>query len=51
MTCFVNIFNPFIPLIMLKTLRFKSSVVFGTNALLDYGTIIREGITGNKILL
>ena len=32
---FVNVFNPLIPVIMLKALRFKSSVLFGTNTLLD----------------
>ena len=34
-TCFVNIFDLFIPVIMLKTLRFKSSVLFGIHTLLD----------------
>ena len=33
--CFVNVFNSFIPVIMLNTLRFKSSVLFGTHTLLD----------------
>ena len=33
--CFVNVFDSFIPVIMLKTLRFKSSLSFGTNTLLD----------------
>ena len=32
--CFVNIFNSFIP-VMLKTLRFRSYVLFGTHILLD----------------
>ena len=32
---FVNVFDTFIPVIMLKTLRFKSSVLFGTHTLLD----------------
>ena len=36
---------------MLKTFRFKSSVLFGAHTLLDHGTIIREGITCKKILL
>ena len=33
--CFVNIFDLFIHVIMLKTLRFKSSISFGTHTLLD----------------
>ena len=33
--CFVNVFDSFIPVIMLNTLRFKSSVLFGTHALFD----------------
>ena len=33
--CFVNIFNSFAPVIMLKTFRFKSPVLSGTHALLD----------------
>ena len=33
--CFVNVFDSFIPVIMLKTLRFKTSVLFGTHTLLD----------------
>ena len=33
--CFVNVFNSFIPVIMLSTLRFKSSFLFGTHTLLD----------------
>ena len=33
--CFVNIFHSFILVIMLNTLRFKSSVLFGTRTLLD----------------
>ena len=33
--CFVNVFYSFIPIIMLKILRFKSSVLFGTHTLLD----------------
>ena len=33
--CFVNVFYSFIPIIMLKMLRFKSSVLFGTHTLLD----------------
>ena len=32
---FVKIFDSFIPVIMLNTLRFKSSVLFGTHTLLD----------------
>ena len=30
-----NIFYSFIPVIMLKTARFKSSLLFGTHSLLD----------------
>ena len=33
--CFVNIFDSFISVIMLKTLKFKSSVIFGTHTLLN----------------
>ena len=33
--CFVNVFNSFIPAIMLKTLRFKCSALFGIHTLLD----------------
>ena len=33
--CFVNIFDSFILVIMLKTLRLKSSALFGTHNLLD----------------
>ena len=29
--CFVNVFDSLIPVIMLKMLRFKSSVLFGTH--------------------
>ena len=32
---YVNVFDSFISLIMLNTLRFKSSVLFGTHTLLD----------------
>ena len=32
---FVNVFDSFIPVIMLSTLKFKSSVLFGTHTLLD----------------
>ena len=34
-TCFVNLVDSFIPAIMLKTLRFKSLVLFGTHTILD----------------
>ena len=34
--CFVNVFDSFIPVIMLSTFRFKSSVLFGTYIL--FGT-------------
>ena len=33
--CFVNVFDSFFPVIMLNTLRFQSSVLFGTHTLLD----------------
>ena len=33
--CLVSVFDSFIPVIMLNTLRFKSSVLFGTHTLLD----------------
>ena len=33
--CFVNVLESFIPVIMLNTLRFKSSVLIGTHILLD----------------
>ena len=33
--CFVNVFNSVIPVIMLNSLRFKSSVLLGTHTLLD----------------
>ena len=33
--CFVNIFDSFIPVIMLNTLRFKASVLYGIHTLLD----------------
>ena len=33
--CFVNVFNSFIPVIMLNSLGFKSYVLFGTHTLLD----------------
>ena len=32
-TCLVNVFDSFIPVIMLHTLKFKSSVLFGTHTL------------------
>ena len=32
---FVNVFDSFISVIMLKMLRFKSSVFYGTHTLLD----------------
>ena len=34
-TCFFNVFNSFIHGIVMNTLRFKSSVLFGTYTLLD----------------
>ena len=33
--CSVNVFDLFIPVIMLNTLRFNSPVLFGTHTLLD----------------
>ena len=33
--CFINVFNSYIHIIMLKKLRFKSSVLFGIHTLLD----------------
>ena len=33
--CFVYVFDSFIAIIMLNTLRFKPSVLFGTHTLLD----------------
>ena len=33
--CFVNVFDSFFSVIMLNTLRFESSVLFGTHTLLD----------------
>ena len=33
--CFVNVFDSVIAVTMLHMLRFKSSVLFGTHALLD----------------
>ena len=35
MKCFVNVFSSFLPVIMLKTLRFKSSVLFGKHTFLE----------------
>ena len=32
--CLINVFDSFIPVIMLKTLRFKSSILFGRQTLL-----------------
>ena len=33
--CFVNVSDSFLPVIMLNTLTFKSSVLLGTHTLLD----------------
>ena len=33
--CFVNVFDSFIPVIILKTITFKFYVLFGTYTLLD----------------
>ena len=33
--CFANVLDSFIPVIILKTYKFKSSVSFGTHTLLD----------------
>ena len=38
----LNVFDSFILVIMLKTLRFKSSVLFGTHALLDKSLTVLE---------
>ena len=40
--CFVTVFDSFIPVIMLKTLRFKSSVLFGTHILLDKSLLVLQ---------
>ena len=41
-TCFANVFDSFIPVIMPNTLGFKSSVLFGIHALLDKSLIILQ---------
>ena len=38
----VNVFDSFIPVALLSTLRFKSSVLFGTHNLLDKLLIILQ---------
>ena len=40
--CFVNLFDSFIPVIMLNTLRFKSSVSFEIYTLLDKLIIVLQ---------
>ena len=40
--CFVNLFDSCIPVIMVKTLRFKISVLFGTYNLLDKSLIVLQ---------
>ena len=40
--CFVNVLDSFIPVIMLNELRFKSSALFGTYALLDKSLRVLE---------
>ena len=40
--CFVNVFNSFILVIMLKMLRFKASVLFGIPTLLDKSLIVLQ---------
>ena len=40
--CFVNVFNSFIPVITLNTLRFKSSALFGKHAILDKLLIVLQ---------
>ena len=40
--CFVNVFDSFIYVIMLNTLRFKSSVLFGTHTLLGKSLIVLQ---------
>ena len=37
---FADIFNSFIPVIILKALKFKSSVLFGTHIILDRSLIV-----------
>ena len=39
---YFNVFYSFIPVIRLKTLRFKSFVLFGTHALLDKSLIVLQ---------
>ena len=43
--CFVNIFDSFIPIIMLNMLRFESSVLFGTHTLLDRSLRVSQLLT------
>ena len=40
--CLVNVFYSFIPVIMSKTLRFKSSFLFGMHALLDKSVMVLQ---------
>ena len=40
--CLVNVFDSFIPVIMLNTFRFKSSVLFGIHILLDTSLIVLQ---------
>ena len=44
--CFVNVFYSFIPVIILKTGRFKSSVLFGMHILLDRSLRVLKLPTG-----
>ena len=43
--CFVNVFDSFIPVIMLNILRFKSSVSFGTYILLEKSLRVLQLLT------
>ena len=43
--CFVNVFGSFIPVIVLNTLRSKSSVLFGTHNLLDKSLSVLQHTT------
>ena len=47
-TCFVHNFDSLIPVIMLQTLTFKSSVLFGTHNLLD--RVIKIITTSNTFI-
>ena len=40
--CCVNVFDPFIPVIRLKTLRIKYFLLYGTHVLLDMSLIVLQ---------